>query len=70
MHKIDPENTPGFLVGRVAHQLRIHIRKFLTEAGIKLTAEEVSILHFKEHIAPTKDGICRNLSESKISSVF
>ena len=50
MNRIDPENAPGFLVGRVTHQLRVHIRKFLAEAGIQLSAEEISILTALAHL--------------------
>lgn len=50
MERIDPENAPGFLVGRVAHRLKVNVRKFLTEAGIKLTAEEISILTVLAHL--------------------
>jgi len=50
MEKIDPENATGFLVGRVAHRLKIHTRKFLTEANIQLTAEELAILTALAHL--------------------
>lgn len=50
MNKIDPEKAPGFLVGRVAHQLRVHIRKFLDESGVQLSAEEISILTALAHL--------------------
>lgn len=44
MKQIDPQNSPGFLVGRVAHQLKLQIRKFLAESGINITAEGLTIL--------------------------
>ena len=44
MDKIYPENAPGFLVDQIAHRLKFHIRKFLTDASIQLTAEELTIL--------------------------
>ncbi len=50
MDKLDPENAPGFLVGRIAPRLKIHIRKFLYEAGIQLTAEELTILTALAHL--------------------
>jgi DNA-binding MarR family transcriptional regulator len=50
VEKINPENAAGFLVGRVAHKLKVHIRKFLAEANIELTAEELTILTALAHL--------------------
>ena len=44
MKHFDPQSSPGFLVGRVAHRLRVHVRKFIAEAGIQLSAEEHATL--------------------------
>jgi MarR family transcriptional regulator for hemolysin len=44
MNKIDLQTSPGFLVGRIAHRLRLHIRKFIAEAGIQISAEELAVL--------------------------
>lgn len=44
MNKIDLQTSPGFLVGRIAHRLRLHISKFITEAGIHASAEELTVL--------------------------
>lgn len=44
MNKIDLETSPGFLVGRIAHRLRLHISKFIAEAGIQVSAEELQVL--------------------------
>ena len=54
MDKIDPENAAGFLVGRVAHRLKAQIRKFLAEANIHLTAEELAILTALTHLDSRK----------------
>ena len=54
MHIIDIENAPGFLVGRVAHQLKTHVRKFIKEAGLELTAEELTILTALAHLDSEK----------------
>lgn len=42
--KIDPEQSIGFLINRVAYLLKGHICQFVAEAGIKITAEELAIL--------------------------
>lgn len=44
MNKIDLQTSPGFLVGRIAHRLRVLIRKFIDEAGIQVSAEELQVL--------------------------
>ena len=44
MKKIDPEQSIGFLINRVAHLLKGHICQFIAEAGKKITAEELAIL--------------------------
>jgi MarR family transcriptional regulator for hemolysin len=44
MNKIDLQTSPGFLVGRIAHRLRLHIRKFIAQAGIQISAEELAVL--------------------------
>lgn len=50
MDRIDIENAPGFLVGRIAHHLKLHVRKFISEAGIQLSAEELTILTALAHL--------------------
>jgi MarR family transcriptional repressor of emrRAB len=52
--KLDPENAPGFLVGRIAHRLKVHIRKFFIDSGIQLTAEELTILTALAHLDSAK----------------
>jgi DNA-binding MarR family transcriptional regulator len=44
MKKIDLRTSPGFLVGRIAHRLTVHIRKFIDEADIQISAEELAVL--------------------------
>lgn len=44
MNQIDLQTSPGFLVGRIAHRLRLHISKFIAEAGIQVSAEELQVL--------------------------
>ena len=44
MNKIDLQTSPGFLVGRIAHRLRVLISKFIDEAGIQVSAEELQVL--------------------------
>jgi len=44
-----PAESTGFLVGRVAHHLKIGVQGFLDEAGIALSAEEISILTVLAH---------------------
>ena len=44
MLNFDPTESAGFLVGRVAHSLKLRVQAFLDEAGIPLSAEEISIL--------------------------
>lgn len=62
MDKLDPENAPGFLVGRIAHRLQIHIKKYLIDAGFELTAEELTILTALAHLDSAKS--MKSLSES------
>ena len=46
----DPTESAGFLVGRVAHALKLRVQEFLDEAGIELFAEEISILTVLAHL--------------------
>jgi DNA-binding MarR family transcriptional regulator len=50
VNRISPENSAGFLVGRVTHRLKIHIRKFLAEADLQFTPEEITILTVLAHL--------------------
>lgn len=54
MDRIDIEHAPGFLVGRIAHRLKLHVRKFLSESGIQLSAEELTILTALAHLNSAK----------------
>ena len=45
-----PTESPGFLVGRVAHALKQGVQDFLDESGIPLSAEEASILTVLAHL--------------------
>ena len=49
MLEFDPTESAGFLVGRVAHALKLRVQEFLDEAGIDLFAEEISILTVLAH---------------------
>lgn len=53
--EIDLENAVGFLVGRVAHQLKMHVNKFLAESDINLSAEEASILTTLSNLSSAKN---------------
>ena len=44
MQPFKPAESTGFLVGRVAHLLKVRVQEFLDEAGVALSAEEISIL--------------------------
>lgn len=46
----DPTESPGFLVGRVAHALKTRVQEFLDEANISMSAEEISILTVLAHL--------------------
>ena len=50
MLKIDPTESAGFLVGRVAHSLKMRVQEFLDENEIPLSAEEASILTVLAHL--------------------
>ncbi len=54
MDKLDPENAPGFLVGRIAHRLQVHISKYLIDFGIQLTAAQLTILTALAHLDSAK----------------
>ena len=41
---LDPQTTPGFLIGRVAHALRLHVGRMLEDAGVQNSAEEFGVL--------------------------
>ena len=50
MLNFDPTESAGFLVGRVAHALTLRVQEFLDDAGIPLSAEEISILTVLAHL--------------------
>ena len=50
MLDFDPTESAGFLVGRVAHALKLRVQEFLDEAGIEISAEEISILTVLAHL--------------------
>jgi len=50
MLKFDPTESAGFLVGRVAHALKLRVQEFLDDAGIDMSAEEISILTVLAHL--------------------
>ena len=50
MLDIKPTESPGFLVGRVAHALKLGVQEFLDHSGIPLSAEEASILTVLAHL--------------------
>ena len=50
MLKFDPTESAGFLVGRVAHALKLRVQEFLDEADIPISAEEISILTVLAHL--------------------
>lgn len=50
MLKFDPTESAGFLVGRVAHALKLRVQGFLDDAGIDMSAEEISILTVLAHL--------------------
>ena len=50
MLNFDPTESTGYLVGRVAHALKLRVQEFLDEAGIPLSAEEISILTVLTHL--------------------
>jgi DNA-binding MarR family transcriptional regulator len=50
MLNFDPTESAGFLVGRVAHALKLRVQEFLDEAGIPISAEEISILTVLAHL--------------------
>ena len=68
MLDFDPTESTGFLVGRVAHSLNLRVQEFLDDAGIDLSAEEISILtvlaHLKEPIGmqPLAEKLGRDLT--------
>ena len=50
MLELDPTESAGFLVGRVAHALKLRVQEFLDDAGIDMSAEEISILTVLAHL--------------------
>jgi MarR family transcriptional regulator for hemolysin len=50
MLKFNPTESAGFLVGRVAHALKLRVQEFLDDAGIDVSAEEISILTVLAHL--------------------
>ncbi len=50
MLEFKPTESPGFLVGRVAHALKLGVQEFLDQRGIPLSAEEASILTVLAHL--------------------
>ena len=50
MLNFDPTESAGYLVGRVAHGLKLRVQEFLDEAGIPVSAEEISILTVLAHL--------------------
>jgi DNA-binding MarR family transcriptional regulator len=46
----DPTESAGFLVGRVAHALSQRVQEFLDDAGIDISAAEISILTVLAHL--------------------
>jgi DNA-binding MarR family transcriptional regulator len=50
MLEFDPTESAGFLVGRVAHTLKLRVQEFLHDAGIDMSAEEISILTILAHL--------------------
>lgn len=55
MDKLDPKNTLGFLVGRIAHRLQVHISNYLIDSGIQLTAAQLTILTALTHLDSAKN---------------
>ena len=50
MLNFNPTESTGFLVGRVAHAIHLQVQEFLDEAGIEMSAEELSILTVVAHM--------------------
>ena len=50
MLNFDPTESTGYLVGRVAHMLQLRVQEFLDEAGIEITAQEITILTVVAHM--------------------
>lgn len=50
MLNFDPTESAGYLVGRVAHGLKLRVQEFLDEADIPISAEEISILTVLAHM--------------------
>ena len=50
MLEFDPTESTGFLVGRVAHALKLRVQEFLDESEIPMSAEEISILTVLAHL--------------------
>ena len=50
MLEFDPTESAGFLVGRVAHALKLRLQELLDDAGIDMSAEEISILTVLAHL--------------------
>ena len=50
MLNFDPTESAGFLVGRVAHALSQCVQEFLDDAGIDISAAEISILTVLAHL--------------------
>ncbi len=50
MLNFQPTESPGFLVGRVAHALNLCVQEFLDEDDIPLSVEEIRILTVMAHL--------------------
>ena len=54
MNRFDPEKSAGFLIARAAYHLKGQVRKFLAEADIQLSPEEIAILTAMAHLDSAK----------------
>ena len=50
MLNFDPTESAGFLVGRVAHGIKLRVQEVLDDADIPISAEEISILTVLAHL--------------------
>ena len=50
MLNFQPTESPGFLVGRVAHALNLAVQEFLEEGDIPVSVEELRILTVMAHL--------------------
>ena len=50
MLNFQPTESPGFLVGRVAHALNLSVQEFLDEGDIPVSVEELRILTVVAHL--------------------